>query len=166
MLLRPHNSVFFGYCCICTLAWLLPWEREHFQTGLSFLPGIVVCCCMPRGVFFSPQLLLWKAFTYYAYKLWYWGSLPVKFHGKEWEIYLKGPLFDNGTVLTVFDRQFKIMQPPGSPPTSEMGCNLGWWQLLRPLYWRVTGIKKKSSPNSLGLYQKSGLNVLTCSHFI
>lgn len=33
------------------------------------------------------------------------------------------------------------MQPPGLLPTSEMGCNLERWQLLWPLYWRVTGIK-------------------------
>lgn len=53
----------------------------------------------------------------------------------------KGLLFDNGSVLTVFDRQFGIMKPPGLQPTSEIGCNLEWWQLLWPLYWRVTGIK-------------------------
>lgn len=66
--------------------------------------------------------------------------MPVKFQGKVRKLF-KVLLFDNGSVLTVFDRQFGIMQPPGSPPTSEMGCNLERWQLLRPLYWRATGIK-------------------------
>jgi hypothetical protein len=70
-----------------------------------------------------------KGFTPRAYEGCYQGSMPVKFQGKVRKLF-KGLLFDNGSVLTVFDRQFGIMQPPGSQPTSEMGCNLEPWQLL------------------------------------
>lgn len=73
-----------------------------------------------------------------------------KVSGKKWENYLKDCFLIMAVFWQPFDRQFGIMQPPGSLPTSEMGCNLERWQLLRPLYWRVTGIKteKKNSKQS------------------